>query len=94
MQATPSRLLSIKALPQVESASLQQRPVKQAAARPKRSGKQGDGSSKQSVERKRQADVALDQLAARAPSSTSGICSVYPVLISTLTEGNSALLAA
>ena len=64
---------------QVEPASLQ-RPVK-AASRAKRSVKQDGGPSKQSVEHKRQADAALDQLAARAaPSSRSGTSSVHSIL--------------
>ncbi|KAL3142888.1 hypothetical protein ABBQ38_003176 [Trebouxia sp. C0009 RCD-2024] len=57
---------------QIESALMPQRAAKQAGPRPKRPGKQGDGPGKQSVERKRQADTAVDQLAARSAPSTSG----------------------
>lgn len=60
---------------QVEaSALMSQGPVKQAEARPKRSGKQDNGLSKQSVVRKRQADTAFDLFAARSAPSASGIC--------------------
>lgn len=65
---------------QVEPASLQQRPVKEARVRPKRSAKQDDAPSKQSVKRKRQADAALEQLAARAAPSASGTYAFSPVL--------------
>lgn len=67
--------LSAIAFLQIESALMPQRAAKQAGPRPKRPGKQGDGPGKQSVERKRQADTAVDQLAARSAPSTSGTCS-------------------
>lgn len=63
---------------QVKPASLQQCPAKEARVRPKHSAKQDDGPNKQSVERKRHADAALDQLAARAAPSASG---TYPVKV-------------
>lgn len=66
---------------QVEPASLQQRPVKGAGSRAKRSVKQDGGPSKQSVDRKRQADAVLDQLAARAAPSGSGTSSINAVLL-------------
>ena len=73
--------LIVIAFLQVGAASVPQRPAKQAGTRPKRPSKQADGLNKHSVERKRQADTALDQLAARSAPSTSGTCSVtFPPL--------------
>ena len=66
--------------PQIKTASLQQGPEKEARVRPKRSVFQDNGPSKPSVERKRQADAALDQLAARAAPSSSGTSPVHTVL--------------
>lgn len=64
----------------------QQQAAKHVGNKTKRPAKQGSGLNKQPVERKRQADDALDQLAARPARSSKGMYTVPYCLEAVLEE--------